>query len=511
MKARTRTGALLRLEEPPLGKGGEGSIHRIAGRPGEVAKLYLDPADAAKRREKIEAMASIGDGVVRRFDPGTVAWPLEALYADDGSGRFVGFTMPEVPTPIAIDALYEYPPAPDANFSMRDKLGVAQAVADLTDAAHRAGQVIGDYNDNNVPVLPGCRAALVDVDSFHATVGGRTFPCTVCMPGYAAPEVLRNMRGSASFEACAKPTFTQRTDDWALAVHVFRMLFNGAHPYHCVPLPKANGSLPAVLPVDKRVERGETPFFARVPGAKLPPFAPDVALLPSYLRELFERAFVAGHADPDARPSAAEWSRALARYRAGVRQCGRNEAHWYGAHLDACPYCEADERAGRALARSGLLRAPSPLPAPPAPALPASAAACAALPAARAFSSRRLSRRGFTALSVLVGAAVGTGLVLLTPLPCLLFAALLGSWEPWMQMAAVGAGAAGSWAYAGRAARSDSWASGLLAAAAAVCGIVVAALALALLFALVGFVMEALSGILMGAFLLAILAGLLNG
>lgn len=72
-------------------------------------------------------------------------------------------------------------------------------------------------------------------------------------------------------------------------------------------------------------------------------------------------------------------------------------------------------------------------------------------------------------------------------------------------------GATGSWAYAGRAARSDSWASGLAAMAAAVGGIVAVALALALVQALVGFVLEAFSGILMGAVLLIVLIGLLDG
>ncbi|MFR1641048.1 MAG: hypothetical protein ACLSVD_19080 [Eggerthellaceae bacterium] len=234
--------------------------------------------------------------------------------------------------------------------------------------------MIGDYNDNNVAVLPGCRAALVDADSFHATIGGKTYPCAVCMPGYAAPEVLRNMHGFATYEDCTKETFTQKTDDWALAVHVFRTLFNGAHPYHCLPIPNANGSLPSVLPIDKRVERGETPFFTAVPGVKLPPFTPDADMLPPYLRALFGAPRRRAPIPPAA--SAAEWQQAIAvQRRRAATHC--NQAHCTGAK----PYrlLRSDARAARP-SGVGAARSPHAAPKPAASGAAAAAHAAAMVP-----------------------------------------------------------------------------------------------------------------------------------
>lgn len=536
MKVYTEAGTPLTLAEPPIGKGGEGAIYRIDGNPGRVAKIYLDPADAASRRSKIEAMASISDLFQESGPLGTIAWPLGALYADSGATSFVGFGMRTVSTPITIDSLYEYPADPGANFSMFDKLCVIESIAALTDQAHKAGQVIGDYNDNNVPVLPGCRAALVDADSFHATIGGKTYPCAVCMPGYVAPEVLRNMHGFATYEDCTKETFTQKTDDWALAVHVFRMLFNGAHPYHCLPIPNANGSLPSILPIDKRVERGETPFFTAVPGVKLPPFTPDVDMLPPYLRSMFERAFVAGHADPSRRPSAAEWQQVIARYKGDVRQCCCNQAHWHWEQRPACPYCEADARAAKALQNIGAAaaraRRSTPKPATSGVAQRAAhvaamaprtassggaaartahagAAAVAAAPAP-AFTSLHLSKGAYWTLTLLLSLVVVVVAGWITPAASTVYLLLFGAYDLWMQGVVVVSGIAGTCLYNSLWADADSPKHYVLATLSSLVGIVVAALALCLLGMLVSFVISVVSTILIAIFIVAILIGLLN-
>lgn len=355
MRVFTHDGTALTLLEPPLGKGGEGAVYCIEGHSDKLAKIYLDASDAAARRPKIEAMASISGAIERESSLANVAWPLGALYADSAARQLVGFGMRKVDACGSLDELYEYPPTASSLLDMRDKLDLLVSLADITATLHRFGQVVGDFNTNNIPVLQSRRAVgLVDADSFHASIGGRTYPCTVCMSGYMAPELVRNVRGT-TFEACTKPTFTQATDNFSLAVHVFRMLFNGCHPYYCQTMPAANGSVPAPLPVEKRVERGETPFFVDVPGAKVPPYAPDVAMLPSYLRTLFERAFVRGQTNPDARPSAQQWKDALIRFRSELATCQSGRGHGFWNGLSACPYCAADQRCGQNLRKSATV------------------------------------------------------------------------------------------------------------------------------------------------------------
>lgn len=339
----TASGTALELVEPPLGRGGEGAVYRLAAFPKRVAKIYT--SDAESHRSKIEAMASLADAVAARPALANVAWPMAALYADPKARRFVGFGMRAVEEAFGMDELHEYPAPAGVRVSMREKVDYLIGLASVTDELHSLGQVIGDFNDNNLSMTKrGRKVAVVDVDSFHATIGGRTYRCEVCMSGYMAPELVRAVRGT-TFRDCSGPTFTKETDRFSLAVHVFRMLFNGAHPYHCASVPGPRGSVRAPLPLEKRVEQGSTPFFKNVPGAKVPPFAPAVSEFPDYLQELFRRAFVEGQTDPARRPTAAQWVRALTRYRRELVQCKVGPLHWHVPGASGCPYCAADARA----------------------------------------------------------------------------------------------------------------------------------------------------------------------
>lgn len=350
MKVYTAAGSTLELDGK-LGQGGEGQVLGMVGFPNRVAKVYLSDAPAHQR--KVEAMASIWPRVEQLPDLEGVAWPMAALYSDPGRRQLVGFGMRRMEVRGTFAQLYQYPPGAGATLSHREK---ALAVADLcrtVEALHDLGQVVGDLNDSNVVLLTNGRVGLVDVDSFHACVTGVTYRCDVCMSGYMAPELIGAVRGT-DFAHCPNKTFTPETDNFSLAVHAFRMLMNGAHPFHCAALPTAHGSVPAPLPLEKRVERGETPFLKHVAGATTAPFAPSYDALPGYLRAAFQRAFVDGARKPSARPTGAEWAALLERYSHELVTCRVDKTHAYHQGLRACPYCEADHAAmSRALAPAG--------------------------------------------------------------------------------------------------------------------------------------------------------------
>lgn len=77
---------------------------------------------------------------------------------------------------------------------------------------------------------------LLDTDSYAFTLSDVSYQTTCAAPGYIAPEVLKLMEttGVSDFESPAAtnaPVFTPQTDDFGLAVHIFKMLNRGIHPY----------------------------------------------------------------------------------------------------------------------------------------------------------------------------------------------------------------------------------------------------------------------------------------
>ncbi|MDR9831652.1 hypothetical protein RCJ22_39360, partial [Vibrio sp. FNV 38] len=135
-----------------LGSGGEGSVYAIRDY-NRVAKIYT--ADAASHQKKIEAMASIYGSVSTVPVLKEVAWPLSPLYEDKACRRFVGFGMKRISKGARLGDLYAYNPGTSNLIPMRDRVDFLIELSQMVDALHNLGQVIGDFNDNNIPVQVG--------------------------------------------------------------------------------------------------------------------------------------------------------------------------------------------------------------------------------------------------------------------------------------------------------------------------------------------------------------------
>lgn len=430
-----------------LGGGGEGSVYAIAGHPKFVAKIYS--ADAFAHREKIEAMVSMADQVGRIPALGTVAWPMAALYSDAARTAFVGFGMCCVKTRHRLEELHEYPAPAGMRVTQERKVDFLIELCDILAALHQIGQVVGDFNNENVIMCESGRPALVDADSFCARVGGRTYRCEVFNDAIVAPEISRAARAAGGgYASCPEGMFTSHADDYALAVHVFRLLMNGVHPFTCAAVPLPNGSVPAPVKTLVRVERGETPFFKKVPGVRVSPMAPDLKAFPPYLVELFRRAFVDGHANPSSRPTATEWKTALTRYRGELVRCPHGHWHWKDA--SSCPYCEADARnakASKAVAKRPFVS--SQTPPPFRGSNPAARAANGVAAAVQAPSAAQAAGLGlpYWAATLLIGACVFTLLGVVLPV-CEALGVSLGLGYPdWLQVAFLVSALAGVVAY----------------------------------------------------------------
>ena len=321
-------------EANQLGSGGEGTVYSISGNPNSVLKIYHPAKLTSELRRKVELMLSIRS----RFDNrvlSSLAWPTDIV--NDDKGNFAGLVMPKV-VGDPINKCYE---ANDFSVNYEQRICIAKNLCVAVNAVHSAKQTIGDFNPNNIIVNKKIgTVTLVDTDSFHLKNDrGVLFPCTVGLPSYVAPE-LQGMNFSESHSK----TYTQETDRFSLAIHIFCLLMNGTHPFATrrSPINTTIGKSSVVLPpTESLIKNGQSPHFSRKRSGTLPPpYCPDIKMLPSNIRGLFERAFDSGHQNPAMRPSAEEWYDELSVVQRKTRKCLKDNTHIYPDHVKKCPWCE---------------------------------------------------------------------------------------------------------------------------------------------------------------------------
>ncbi|MFL5537682.1 MAG: hypothetical protein ACJ8J0_01735 [Longimicrobiaceae bacterium] len=369
---RRSSGAPLALDPAlEIGAGGEARVLGVPGDDALVAKIYRHPTleRARKLTRMMEAPPVLEGGAA-------LAWPVDLLM--EMGGRFAGFLMPRAEGPRIFEF---YNPvsrrraAPLCDWETLHRAGMGLAAA--FDAVHARGYVVGDVNESNILLSPGdARVTLVDADSFQVRdpVGGAVHRSGVGKAEFTPPELQ-----GARF---ADVDRTPEHDRFGLAVLLFLLLMEGTHPFAM----RFEGDGEA-LPVEERIRRGLYPYARADDACRPPRLAPPVETLHPALQALFARCFVAGQADPAARPAAAEWRDVLALAAGELRTCDENPRHRFGAHVPFCPWCHrrrllqgrdpfpASVELARATdlapvpGRAAAAR-PAPRPAAPAPAAP---------------------------------------------------------------------------------------------------------------------------------------------
>ena len=327
------------LEQKAFKQGGEGSVYNVANSQNDniIAKIYHPKVLTAELAAKIKYMAS-NPPSASILDQ--IAWPKDCLY--DNAGHFVGFIMPKLKIDAELGELYKYP-ARNIKLNNDQKVVLAINICRVIAEVHKAGYVFGDFNPCNIGVnLSKGNVAFLDTDSYHIydKANNKLYRCVVCATGYVAPELIKQCKGT-DFKSAPLPTFTQETDRFALAIHIFKLLFNGMTPYNGIPEgERASQASPGLGNV--AIERDSYCFK---PGNKPQSMAtPPMEAFPDELQELFTRAFIVGRYDAKLRPTAEEWDRALTNYRSQLVQCGNDPLHYFYNKLASCPYCEADQR-----------------------------------------------------------------------------------------------------------------------------------------------------------------------
>jgi hypothetical protein len=328
-----------------LGTGGEAQIHALPNEAHLVAKIYHHPnADYARKLALMLANPpfNLDDSQARA----AIVWPVERLLKPDFSKQVAGFLMPRLHAMRPLMDFYnprarrQVVPWFTYQYLHRTACNLAAAVNRL----HQRGYVIGDVNESNVLVAENAIVTLVDTDSFQVRdpLTGTVIRCPVGKPEFTPPELIH-----ARF---AEIDRTVEHDRFGLAVLIFQILMEGAHPFAGV---YAGAGEPP--PLEARITAGHFSYNVSRTGNYRPmPTAPAFEMLTPALRQFFTQAFVIGHTLPSLRPTAQQWADALHVAEQTLLMCAANGQHRYGNHLRACPWCE----------RTRLLNGRDPFPSP---------------------------------------------------------------------------------------------------------------------------------------------------
>ena len=238
------------------------------------------------------------------------------------------------------------------SFTLSQKIAIAKNLCAAINAVHNTGQVCGDLNPKNIGVnTQTARVTLFDTDSYHikAANGLRIYRCEVGLQEYLPRDIQEKMKNGQDLRTAPLPTFSKSSDLFALAVHIFALLMNGCHPFACSVNKKVNighlaSSQPSVVqpqPIEN-ICTGFFPFYTSKPGITTPKYAPEFNVLPEQIQDLFVRAFVIGHNNPDQRPDSVEWYNALTQLQQNLTTCKNDKLHMYSSHLKKCPWREVE-------------------------------------------------------------------------------------------------------------------------------------------------------------------------
>lgn len=321
-----------------LAFGGEAEVFKVTSPSGLVLKRFRDAKllSSPDLQARVEAAVAARPPRWREAASGHVllAWPQGVVLEGN---QFVGLVMPRVDVGKTVELHIVANPSDRREQGVKGRPGwvpgftwqyLLQTAANLalaTQVLHDGGVVIGDFNARNILVWPEARVTLVDCDSMQIRSQGRDFLCTVGMPEFTAPELI---------DADLKKTVrAPESDLFALAVHIYQLLMDGAHPFDGVWA--GGGDKP------KRHQLAKLGIFANAGDPKLTaqPSAITFQILPRDIQALFRRAFISGATRPASRPTGEEWHDSLEAAAADLTTCAKNKAHRYPKHNLTCPWC----------------------------------------------------------------------------------------------------------------------------------------------------------------------------
>lgn len=345
-------GTVYRLGQQ-IGSGGEGTVFAVSGTK-LVAKIYNNDSPDLEQKlifmvtHPVPNVADQHGNIIM-----VLAWPKDVIY--DQKGAFVGYVMPFMSGGVEIFEIEQGCTSPAAktklpNYTWRLNVLVARNLAAAVKVLHAQNYVIGDMNCKNLMVNADGSINMLDTDSFDVTdpATGNHYKCCVGTEDYLAPELQgKNLSSDRAM-------FTTHADDFALAIHIFRLLMNNYHPFTCRQLVRPQNSSNENK-LMQNVAEGKCPYIHQYPDFDIPMGAATLEeVLPDYIRRDFVRTFNynSGNAISSAqnRTTAAQWTEDLRRLLQecdgpnGLVRCKKNPSHFYLRGVGECGMCKAQAR-----------------------------------------------------------------------------------------------------------------------------------------------------------------------
>lgn len=333
-----------------LGAGGEGIVYDLLDDDKHVAKIYKEShfktkseRDTAERKLKTMVAMQLSGYVDDKL---RFTWPQDILYEDDEGLGMVGFIMPRVSSNLKIYSIYRMDDAVKKiypEFTWKYSLQFAYHLAWVVQYLHSKDIVVGDFNQNNIYVDTDTKAVvLIDCDSFDITdpYTREHFPCMVGFSEVLAPELqtVGNVRNGR---------FTKESDNFSLAIHIFRLLMRNADPFGGII---ASGASTSSIPQNQAIINGECQYVRNV-GKIIPKWSPKLEAMPVEIQALFKKTFdytaTTALQNKRRRATAEEWCNALRPYaKTGqnrrLKQCSHDPLHIYASHNRHCPWCACE-------------------------------------------------------------------------------------------------------------------------------------------------------------------------
>ncbi|MEN9918571.1 MAG: hypothetical protein RL662_1007 [Bacteroidota bacterium] len=234
-------------------------------------------------------------------------------------------------------------------------LQICIRISRATKRMHAAGLAHSDLSYKNVLIDPTTgKACIIDIDGL--VVPGKFPPDVLGTPDFIAPEVIASKHLKLDDPERKLPNIN--TDRHALAVMIYMYLLY-RHPLRGGRVNDLDSAKDEELSMGLKALFIEDPNDAsnRVKSAQLqasqlpqadPLKIPYTACGP-YLKDLFDRAFIAGLHNPSARPTANEWEDALLKTADLLQPC-QNTSCWHkwfvfdNSTKPKCPFCNSDYR-----------------------------------------------------------------------------------------------------------------------------------------------------------------------